>query len=185
MNIADFWQIIDKARTSADSWEDMHDPLVALLAELETADLMLWKQVFDEYQRLSYKDKLWAAAYVINGGCSDDGFDYFRGWLTAQGKKIFLNALADPESLADVESCTEGVEYEDILGAASDAFFQKYGLSRDYNVFHHKLDEYPLPEQLKAAMASEIRYAADIDVEWDDADLPKLLPKLCQTFDWE
>jgi hypothetical protein len=28
----------------------------------------------------SYRNDLWAAGYLINGGCSDDGFDYFRGW---------------------------------------------------------------------------------------------------------
>jgi len=25
------------------------------------------------------------AAYIINGGCSDDGFEYFRRWLVLQG----------------------------------------------------------------------------------------------------
>ena len=25
----------------------------------------------------SYRSSLWAAAYVINAGCSDDGFGYF------------------------------------------------------------------------------------------------------------
>jgi hypothetical protein len=29
----------------------------------------------------------WGAAYLANGGCSDDGFDYFRGWLIGQGRK--------------------------------------------------------------------------------------------------
>jgi hypothetical protein len=29
---------------------------------------------------------MWVAAYLMNGGCSDDGFDYFRGWLIAQGR---------------------------------------------------------------------------------------------------
>ncbi|WP_342210876.1 LysR family transcriptional regulator [Streptomyces sp. DH-12] len=47
-------------------------------------------------------EPLWAAAYVINGGCSDDGFDYFRGWLIAQGREVFERAVARPGALADL-----------------------------------------------------------------------------------
>jgi hypothetical protein len=42
----------------------------------------------------------WGAAYLANGGCSDDGFDYFRGWLIGQGRKVYETVLADPDSLA-------------------------------------------------------------------------------------
>jgi hypothetical protein len=50
----------------------------------------------------SYVAQLWAAAFVINGGCSDDGFEYFRGWLITRGREVFERALADPDSLADL-----------------------------------------------------------------------------------
>ena len=50
----------------------------------------------------SYRSSLWAAVYVINGGCSHDGFDYFRGWLMLQGRETFGQAVADPGSLADL-----------------------------------------------------------------------------------
>ena len=50
----------------------------------------------------SYRSSLWAAAYVINAGCSDDGFGYFRGWLMFQGRETFGQAVADPDSLADL-----------------------------------------------------------------------------------
>ena len=47
----------------------------------------------------SYWTPLWAAAYVINGGCSDDGFDYCRGWLILQGREVFEHVVADPRTL--------------------------------------------------------------------------------------
>lgn len=40
------------------------------------------------------------AAYLINGGRSDDGFDHFRGWLLTQGRATWQAALAEPDSLA-------------------------------------------------------------------------------------
>lgn len=186
MNIDKFWALIDQARNQADGWEEMDAPLVDSLAALEMSDLMMWAQIFSEYQRLSYKNKLWAAAYIINGGCSDDGFDYFRAWLTAQGRQVFLEALADPDSLAEVSDCEGDVEYEDLLGVASHAYFKKIGLQgRDYDQYAKELDQYPLPEEVAADMRAEIEYASDIDVEWDeDEGLEELLPKLCEAFDW-
>ena len=35
-------------------------------------------------------------------GCSDDGFDYFRGWLIARGRQAFDQAVADPDALANL-----------------------------------------------------------------------------------
>ena len=37
----------------------------------------------------SYDWNLWGAAYLMKGGCSDDAFDYFRGWLVAQGRRVW------------------------------------------------------------------------------------------------
>jgi hypothetical protein len=52
----------------------------------------------------------------MNGGCSDDGFEYFRGWLVAQGQQVYEAALADPDSLAKViDPDNDEHESEDIL----------------------------------------------------------------------
>ncbi|WP_411152717.1 DUF4240 domain-containing protein [Streptomyces sp. A30] len=47
----------------------------------------------------SCQNQLWATPYMINGGCSDDGFDYFRGRLIVQGRDPFEQALANPGAL--------------------------------------------------------------------------------------
>lgn len=58
---------------------------------------------------------------VINGGCSNDGFDYFRGWLIVQDREVFEHVVADPDALADlpvVRACAPGearLECEDTL----------------------------------------------------------------------
>ncbi len=53
-------------------------------------------------------------AYIINGGCSDDGFDYFLGWLIAKGRKYFEAALVNPERAGDGAEPGDVVECEDI-----------------------------------------------------------------------
>lgn len=75
----------------------------------------------------SYRVDLWGAAYQLNGGCSDDGFEYFRGWLLAQGREVFERVVADPDELADLpvvrtaEEEGRDLECEDMLGVVADA----------------------------------------------------------------
>lgn len=182
-----FWALIDGAREKAGGWEEMSGTLVRRLARYDTPDIMLWYQIFLLYRRLSCKKKLWAAAYVINGGCSDDGFDYFRGWLIAQGRDVFLKALADPDSLAYVGACQDEAEFEDIFSAAASAYFAKHGCGRDYDRFYRELDKYPLTKQEEKAIMDEIVYDQDIDADWygeDEKTMRILLPKLCAAFEW-
>ena len=187
MDIQLFWEIIEAAKVEAqDDLEARIDIIVNRLESLDAEDILAWQQIFNEYQSLSYKKKLWAAAYIINGGCSEDGFDYFRGWLTAQGHSVFLAALRDPDSLADLSEVEEGeAECENILGAASSAYLRKLNLDEDYDRFYEDLEGHPLSDSDKAAMLSEIRYQADIDEDWrDDKELKNQLPRLCEKYDW-
>ena len=187
----------------------MLEPLVEALSRLEEPDIIRFKLIFDEYQSLSYKDKLWAAASVMLNGCSDDSFDYFRGWLIAQGKEAFMNALTDPDSLSDVEAVKassrevlsssyftlsdeyqEAARFEDMLYAAGTAYERKFGKGADiYDV----IDKHSLSETEKREIASEIVYAEDIDAKWFergasqtriDKNLQQLVPKLCGLFDY-
>lgn len=70
----------------------------------------------------------WQAAYLINGGCSDDGFEYFRGWLLTQGREVFERAVALPDTLADLpvvqQAAANGgdLECESMYGVVWDAY---------------------------------------------------------------
>ena len=184
MNIKTFWQMIDEARKKVGDWEEMVEPLTQALEKLCEAETFQWQQIFDEYQRLSYKNKLWAAAYVINGGCSDDGFDYFRAWLTAQGKDVFMAALCDPETLADADISGGSAEFEEMMAVAAGAYLNKTGTDLDYDHFYNEMEKHPLSDTQKTEISAEIKYASDIDKKWNDDDLKEWLPKLCEACDW-
>ncbi|MFF0213326.1 DUF4240 domain-containing protein [Streptomyces vinaceus] len=111
-----FWKLIDAARTDAGP-DRVAARASELLARCPEAEIAAAQQVLWDLLAESYRSPLWAAAYVINGGCSDDGFDYFRGWLLTQGEEAFARALADPDSLADHpavrEAAAQGLELWD------------------------------------------------------------------------
>lgn len=54
----------------------------------------LWQLI-----NLAHTSDLWAAAFVINGGCSDDAFMDFKHWLVSIGKSGYYNALKNPDGL--------------------------------------------------------------------------------------
>src|SRR5687768_16332917 len=101
MDQSQFWRLIEAAKTEARGDTDAQLAILAKkLAALPAEEIVQFDAIFHEMMALSYRWDLWGAAYVLNGGCSDDGFDYFRGWLIAQGESVFQKALEDPESLA-------------------------------------------------------------------------------------
>lgn len=105
MNKQRFWQLVEAARDQAsglDGEEAVTDRATSLLATYPAEEIVATRQVLWDLMADSYTNPLWAAAYVLNGGCSDDGFDYFRGWLIAQGREVFERAVADPDVLAEV-----------------------------------------------------------------------------------
>ena len=82
MDMQQFWKLIEDARRQvpdpADG-EEVAARAAALLSAYPPEEIAAAGQVLRELMAGSYRTPLWAAAYVINGGCSNDGFDYFRG----------------------------------------------------------------------------------------------------------
>ena len=111
MDTDDVWRLVDRVRAeveNADDAEAVAAGMVDLLAEREPTQIVGFAQPLWDLLSVSYRNNLWAAAYVMNGGASDDGFDYFRGWLIAQGRETFERALTDPDSLATLSVVIDG-----------------------------------------------------------------------------
>src|SRR5882672_4855014 len=92
---------------------------------LTPEELLDFESCFDRVHKESYAWSLWGAAYLMNGGCSDDGFEYFRAWLIAQGRQPFEMALEDPDTLATLVN-PEG-ELEEFMYLARQAYEEKTG----------------------------------------------------------
>jgi hypothetical protein len=122
-----YWALVEEARER--DADDVAGALVEVLKGLPGAEIAAADDAFRRISASGYTWSLWGAAYVINGGCSDDGFDYFRGWLIGKGRDVFTAALADPDSLADVVTEDDADEAfdEDMLGSAAVAHEEVVG----------------------------------------------------------
>ena len=71
---------------------------------------------------------MWCAGYIMNGGCSDDGFEYFRCWVISRGRDTFYNAKTNPDYLVkEVVEGTDFYDFESFWYVALEAFKRKTG----------------------------------------------------------
>ena len=128
MTLDEFWMHIEAANKEAPSIEVVPQLLIRRLSRLPENEIVDFSRHFDDCLNRSNDGRLWVAASVMMGGCGDDSFDYFRGWLIAQGRKIFETVLADPDSMADLNCISQdrrSARLEKMLGVAEDAYRQR------------------------------------------------------------
>ena len=158
MELARFWQIIDAAhKESQGSMDAACDSIRRAVSALSADEARAFSAHFDARMDEAYTWPLWGAAYVLRGGCSDDGFTDFRSVLISQGRAVFEAALADPESLAGLKIPDEDWDYEGFQYAVSDGVESACGESPPR--------ANPYPEEPSGE-------------EWDEDEVESLFPKL-------
>ncbi|MED4207527.1 DUF4240 domain-containing protein [Neobacillus mesonae] len=179
MDQTEFWSLVEQSKVHEESRVEW---LTEVLSSKEENEIIDYEFIFQSYMNESYQSRLWGAAYVIMGGCSDDSFDYFRGWLISQGRKIFEQTLKNPEFLAeyitDENLGEEGVpEFEDFLNIGFDAFT----LKRDGDLEEWDGDLYD--EMLDLLADKRLESNTDIEFDWEDEDdLAEMFPALWERF---
>jgi hypothetical protein len=167
MDQQQFWDVIAKAcRFDPHGADEWGDELEAALARFEPEEIIKWNHLFDHLAAQAYTVDLWGAAYLINGGASDDGFYYFRCWLIGMGREVYEAAIANPDSLADVVD-PKSIAETDIYAAAHQAWMAVTGKS--------DTDFYPARKE-HAELQGE-----DWDFD-DDAEVRRRLPRLAAIY---
>ena len=154
-----FWKLIEQSKQGSLGCEDQAERLVRILGEQAPEEILGFDRLMVQFRHQAYRWDLWGVAYIVCGGCSDDGFEYFRGWLIAQGKDIYGEAMRSPETVANHLGDDE--ECEDILYSARRAYESKTGREMPDN---------------------EIPYPDPQGTPWKEEYLETLYPELCQRF---
>lgn len=169
MTIETFWDMIEKSRCDADGdCDQIALDLTARLEKLEPTEIISFHDHLWECLSRADRSNILAVAYIIHGGCSDDAFTYFRGWLVTQGRTFFEQVLAKPETAADgvrEDGNDEEVECEAILYVAWQAYQNQTG------------EEIPQDEA-----PDESSEEGDWGEAWQEEDLEKMYPELCKRF---
>ena len=161
-----FWKIIETTKSkSLGDYEKQQSELEKELTKLTANGILEFDNKFRTLRGEVYNWNFWAAAYIINGGCSDDCFSDFRGWLIGQGQSIYENAIQNIETLTELKETNEG-DWEGLSYIATDVYEKKTG------------NDMPQGIQENFEIAGE---------EWeeDENDLKKRFPKLYKKFGME
>lgn len=157
-----FWEIIDSVHTkSAGNMDRKCELLKVQLSALDDSELLDFIDHFDAADAAAYTWSLWGAAYVMNGGCSDDAFSDFRATLISQGRNVYERAMYDPESLAEIVFDEDDICYEGFQYVKNEVAEEKLGA---------------LPEQ-KVSFPDE-----PAGSEWDEEAVDQLYPRLSAKF---
>ena len=174
MDEGSFWELIESTRpkarrglfrrgSGAPDLEQHAERLVDELVERGPETILEFDQLWNDLSVRAYRWDLWGAAFVINGGCSDDCFDYFRDYLISLGRTAYETALRDPDALADFASDEHEAGYESIGYVAMTAWERVRG--------DEPMPRYNTPTPRDPAGES-----------WDEATVEQLYPRLAKRF---
>jgi hypothetical protein len=164
MNKQTFWKLIMETNRQSKGESSFQQELIGnRLGQLPLEEIIAFDNLFREHINKAYTWKLWAAAYIVNGGCSDDTFMDFRGWLIAQGEAVYTRAVEDPDSLVESAGLEENMEWEGFSYVATNIYEEK------------SAEEMPVSKRF-------VHPAKPAGEKWVEADLPKLLPRLSEKY---
>lgn len=123
-----FWELIDHGLGEQSLGERL-DALPERLALFKPAAIRKFDQILRQMDSAAYRTDIWALAYLLQGGCSDDSFDAFRGWLILQGRSVFEATLAAPDDFDATRHHGESGGMDALRDAAPAAYDLREGKS--------------------------------------------------------
>ncbi len=178
MTLDGFWTTISDARQGTRKLVDIPSHLLDVLSQTEEREIIDYATHFRDCLHRAYDANLWLGAVVIFGGCGDDKFSDFRCWLVAQGRDAFESALADPDSMADLEIADGDYGYPilfNLSSVAQRAFCKRAAGDPDDFAACERFESLFPPGEHPALKNEEL-------VNTSDEDAKLLLPKLAARF---
>jgi hypothetical protein len=161
-----YWTIIDNSLKNTSNQDDQEHYLIKEIGNLTPKQMVGFRLRTDKLLHDTYNSELWCAGYIMNGGCSDDGFEYFRNWIISRGKETYYSAKQNPDNLIkEVNEHSDIYDFESFWYVALEAFKGKTGKDLydyiDDENFHTKEGQYP-----------------QIEFNWEE-EHPESMKKIC------
>ncbi len=143
-----YWDIIDKSLKNTNNQDDQEQFLIKEIGKLAPKEMIGFRLYTDKLLYDTYNSEMWCAGYIMNEGCSDDSFEYFRNWVISRGKNTYLRAKKNPDYLInEVVDGAEFYDFESFWYVALEAFQKKTGKDLydyiDYDNFKMGEGNYP------------------------------------------
>lgn len=161
-----FWNIVEKSLKYSNQ-QAKETFLINEIEKLTPKEIIGFRLQTDKLLFDTYNSKMWCAGYIMNRGCSDDGFEYFRNWVISRGKDVYYKAKENPDTLISQKDNGEDemFDFESFWYVALEAFNKKTGKDLydfiDYDNFNTREGNYP-----------------QFEFDWEEEN-PESMKKLC------
>ena len=187
MKKEDFWNLIDETNQLCPTHDQESIMAVATdkLLKLSVKDILDFHMIQQEYLGAAYRNDLHAASEAMGATPSYDGLQAFIYWLISRGKEVFINAVNDPDTLADVPKAGEKIEFRSFGFAAYTAYSMKMdridpeNMSDIYSALN-SLDYDGLAPETWEAIHSELPTRPDITTPYSLDTIRCLFPNIYQ-----
>jgi len=123
-----YWTIVKKSLVNFKNEEEQTKKLVDELKKLSVKEMIGFALRTEKLSNEIYTSDMWCAAYIVNGGCSDDGFEYFRSWIISKGKEAFYRIKEKPDAFIEYANLEiDAYDFEQFNYVALDAFKELTG----------------------------------------------------------
>jgi hypothetical protein len=164
MTIQTFWEIVDRVHHASNGDMDSKCELLGdELRKLPADEVRSFDKHFGDCEYQAYTWELWAAAYIIGGGCSDDAFSDFRTTLISMGQETFARVVASPGVLVEWDLDEESAFYEGYQYVAPEIYEELTGEDMPVR-------EIPEPKEPAGA-------------RWDEEHVSELYPELARKYE--
>jgi hypothetical protein len=172
---AAFWQLLDQAIAAApNDNEGKENFLIDSLATRPLDEIIGFELALRQHIIAADDYGLMAAQKIIDGYVTDDSWLYFRSWLIGQGQAVFTTALHNPDTLVAVVPSAYECDFESLLYVATAAYERQTGREED--------DTFPRNVALSQGIDYDSMAPPTKGDDWEEEDLPKMLPKLWAKF---
>ena len=157
-----FWELIEQSREETASDSEFLDVLKDKLEAMSAVEIKKFQKILlEQSNELEHWD-VWALAYIVRGGCGDDGFDYFKAWVISKGKEAF-ESVKNMQIEKFQNLFEEDPQFEEFMYVAQEAYANK------------KHEEMPTPRVKSQPIQGK---------EWSEESIRNSYPKLCMMFEY-
>ena len=102
MDINEFWLHIQTSNEQSNGDMEKKSVIIkSIISKMSASEATEFLHHFNEAMDRALSWDLWGAAYLVHGGCSDDGFSDFRASLISRGEDVFNKTVSNPDILAE------------------------------------------------------------------------------------
>ena len=143
-----YWQLVKESVRFSTTQFGQEEYLIGRLLHYSPHDLIGFRLLTDRLVHDAHSSELWCAARIMNNGCGDDAFEYFKCWVISRGEEVYKNAVKDPDTLVtEIQVGRRWYEFELFWYAPNNAFKMLTGKDLysyvDYEKRGSKMDIYP------------------------------------------